>query len=70
MPDTMAHTTLTPAPGRQRQVELWEFESSLVYTVSVDKASQNYILRPCLEKNQERKQKPKHILNTFRQGVE
>ena len=28
------HSPLTPVFGRQRQVELWDFEASLVYTVS------------------------------------
>lgn len=38
--------TFDPSTQRKRQVDLWEFEASLVYI-----ASQGYRVRLCLKKN-------------------
>jgi hypothetical protein len=44
------HMTLIPSLGRQRQVDLCEFEDSLVYIVEFQ-VSQGYTVRPRLKKN-------------------
>jgi hypothetical protein len=41
--------SLIPTLGRQRYADLYEFESSLVYTVS---SSQGYMESPCLKTKQ------------------
>jgi hypothetical protein len=41
---------LTPALGRQRQVDLCEFEASLVYRVSSRTAREGYVERDLLSK--------------------
>ena len=43
--------TLVPALGRQRQVDLCEFEASLLYRASEFQDSQGYTEKPCPEKN-------------------
>jgi hypothetical protein len=43
--------------GRQRQADLCEFESNLVYIVLQD--SQSCIARPCLKKKRKKKKKKK-----------
>ena len=45
-------TPLIPALGRQRQVDLYEFEASLVYRVIPN--SQCYTEKPCLRKQRNR----------------
>lgn len=44
----MSHTPLITAFQRQRQVDVYEFEASLVY-VGSSRSSQGYIVRPCLK---------------------
>lgn len=52
MLDMVVHIFIPAMEGRDRYIYVWEFQSSLVYTVSC-RDSQSYIVKPCL-KNTER----------------
>ena len=45
----VVHTPLNPALGRQRQVDLCEFEVSLIYRAS-SRTARGYTEKPCLTK--------------------
>ena len=55
---------LIPAPGRQRQAELCEFEASLVYRGS-SQDSQSYTEKPCLKQTNKRQREIKEDINTY-----
>ena len=52
------YTSLIPALGRQRQVDLREFKASLVYRMS-SRTDSKATEKPCLEKKQTNKKKKK-----------
>ena len=48
---------LIPTLKRQRQVELCEFQDSLVYRMSSRTTNQGYVAKSCLEKKSKRNKK-------------